>query len=74
MLKAGLHIYSEIERFQFIPKSSEGELRFHIIGECIPDLSSSKREALSIVVCSGPWNGNIISQGCEVVDRGLRVF
>ena len=70
-LKAGLDINTEIERFQFIPKSFEVELRFLTIREGITDLSSSKSGDFSIVVRSWPRNGDIIPWGSvEVVDRG----
>ena len=36
---ASLDINTEVERFQFVPKHFEGELGFHIIRECIPNLS-----------------------------------
>ena len=50
----GLDIFTEVERFQFVPKRFEGELGFHIIRECIPDLSPRKRETLPVIVRSGP--------------------
>ncbi len=52
-----LDIYTEVERFQFVPKRFEGELRFHIIRECIPVLSSRKRETLPVIVLSGLGSG-----------------
>ena len=52
-------IYTEIERFKFVPKRFEGELGFHIIKECIPDLSPRKRQSLPVIAHSGPWYGNI---------------
>ena len=51
---ASLDINTEVERFQFVPKRFKGELRFHIIRECIPDLSPRKRETLPVIVRSGP--------------------
>ena len=47
---ASLDINTEVERFQFFPKRFKGELRFHIIRECIPDLSPRKRETLPVIV------------------------
>ena len=57
---ASLDINTEVERFQFVPKRFEGELGFHIIRECIPNLSPRKREALPVIVHYGPRYGNII--------------
>ena len=57
---ASLDIDTEVERFQFVPKRFEGELGFHIIRECIPDLSTRKRETHPVIVRSGPRYRNII--------------
>ena len=67
-----LDIYTEVERLQFVPKRFEGELGFHVIRECIPDLSPRKRETLPVIVRSGPRYGNIILRFSEVVYRGSR--
>ena len=57
---ASLDINTEVEIFQSVPKPFEGELGFHLIWECIPDLNTRKRETLPVIVRSGPRYGNII--------------
>ena len=49
-----LDIYTDVERFQFVLKRFEGELGFHIIRECIPDLSPRKCETFPVKV-SAVW-------------------
>ena len=51
---ASLHINTEVERFQFVPKHFGGEFGLHIIRECIPNLSPRKRETLPVIVRYGP--------------------
>ena len=60
---ANLDIDTEVERFQFVPKHFEGELRFHIIREYIPNLSPREPKTLAVIFRSGPSYGNILLGG-----------